>query len=67
MDHLVCEFIAYYHEERPPPSRDDERLMAATPNEAESTKADKNDKPLPDVIPELQVSPPSMAATEDQT
>ena len=50
MDHLVSEFVMYYHEERPHQSKDNHVLIAAPPPEKS-----KHDCPLPGVIPVPQV------------
>jgi len=46
MDHLVFEFVTYYHEERPHQSKGNEVLVAASP----SDNAEK-DEPPADVVP----------------
>ena len=47
MNHLVSEFLAHYHAERPHQGLENELIVKPTPPKSKKRKA----KPLPDVVP----------------
>ena len=55
MDHLVSEMVAYYHEERPHHSKDNDPLVLATlATESKKTER-KNKESSPDAVPISQI------------
>ncbi len=55
MDHIVSEMVAYYHEERPHQSKDNDPLVLATPATEPKMTQRRNKESSPDAVPISQI------------